>query len=390
VSRHQEKSKLPFALDTPSDKWLNRLTRFGGWYMSDDGSPANSINLLLDRKPLFQLGRAMRPDVGAAFLAHPLAISCGFLGDVVMPASRRKSDTVSIAIEVELAGGERRIIHEADYCIREPSAPWFARQRDYDLIQLLQDPFTGRSIQANEIASWDSSQGGRWLISGTPHFHPAPALPFVRLLEQGMTHSWGKRSLQLIAELRAGGIFLDFGAGIKRAQELAPNAVFIDAVHFPNIDIVNTAPNLPFKADTFDLVISQAVFEHLPNPFHTANEIFRILKPAGKVLIETAFMQPFHADPNHYFNMTIEGLRKLVENFAIIDLEVRPYQMPSDGYIMQIESALPVMKDGPWRQRLGNLLDELRREGRDLDRDLGIVGQRMLAAGVAVVAQKGS
>jgi SAM-dependent methyltransferase len=379
---------LPFALDTPKEKKLNRVTRFGGWYMSDDGCPTNSINLLLDGKPLYQFGRAMRTDLGVAFSNHPLAVSGGFFGDVVVPKNRKKGDIVSIAIEIELAVGGRRIIHAADYSVSEPFDLWPTRRRDYDLVALLQDPFTGRPIQADEIAGWDFSESRRWRIAGTPHFHPTPALPVIRLLEQGTTHPWGPRSLQLISELKPGSIFLDFGAGIKRAEELAPNAVFIDAVHFPNIDIVNTADNLPFRSDIFDLVVSQAVFEHLPNPFQTANEIFRVLKPGGRVLIETAFMQPFHADPNHYFNMTIEGLRKIMEKFDILDLEVMPYQMPSDGYIMQIENVLPVMKEGPWRQRLEKLLDELRREGRDLDRDLGMVGQRMLAAGVAVVAAK--
>ena len=130
------------------------------------------------------------------------------------------------------------------------------------------------------------------------------------------------------------------------------------------------------------------MFEHLPNPFQSANEIFRVLKPGGKVLIDTGFMVPFHADPDHYFNMTIEGLRKVMERFEIIQLFVQPYMMPSDGLVLQIDTVLPLMRAGVWRERLQTLLDDLRREGRELDRDLGLLGQRMIAAGVSVIARK--
>jgi hypothetical protein len=86
--------------------------------------------------------------------------------------------------------------------------------------------------------------------------------------------------------------------------------------------------------------------------------------------------------------MTIEGLRKIMERFEILQLGVQPYQMPSDGLMMQIETVLPLMKAGAWRERLQTLLDDLRREGRDLDGDLGLLGQRTIAAGVSVLARR--
>lgn len=42
----------------------------------------------------------------------------------------------------------------------------------------------------------------------------------------------------------------------------------------------NNIPN-----DTFDYVISRLVFQHLDNPLNVAKEIYRILKPGGKVII---------------------------------------------------------------------------------------------------------
>ena len=38
---------------------------------------------------------------------------------------------------------------------------------------------------------------------------------------------------------------------------------------------------LPFPSDTFDLVTSNMVFEHLDNPASQLQEIYRVLKPGG-------------------------------------------------------------------------------------------------------------
>ena len=44
---------------------------------------------------------------------------------------------------------------------------------------------------------------------------------------------------------------------------------------------------LPFRANTFDVVYSSFVFEHLTNPGNAVKEMFRVLKKGGKVEIHT-------------------------------------------------------------------------------------------------------
>ena len=82
--------------------------------------------------------------------------------------------------------------------------------------------------------------------------------------------------------------------------------------------ILGDGHNLPFKDGAFDLIICEAVFEHLNKPWVAVNEFFRVLKTGGFIYAETAFMQPFHGWPNHYFNMTKEGIRVLFEKFQEI------------------------------------------------------------------------
>ncbi len=50
---------------------------------------------------------------------------------------------------------------------------------------------------------------------------------------------------------------------------------------------VASAEKLPFEDNTFDVVVSAWVLEHLPNPKESFSEIYRVLKPGGKVVFLT-------------------------------------------------------------------------------------------------------
>jgi len=120
---------------------------------------------------------------------------------------------------------------------------------------------------------------------------------------------------------------LDFGSGNN--PDFFSNLIKFDIFPFPNVDVVGNGDILPFKPNTFKTVISDSVFEHLKDPFTTIDNIRKIMKPNSEIYIETAFLQPIHAYPNHYFNMSKYGLEVLCSSFSKINSGVRPHQFPS-------------------------------------------------------------
>ena len=77
------------------------------------------------------------------------------------------------------------------------------------------------------------------------------------------------------------------------------------------------AHHLPFRDSTFDRVFAFNVFEHLADPKAAAREIHRVLKPGGRVIIHTAFLQSLHEEPNHFYNATEYGVRRWFADFEI-------------------------------------------------------------------------
>jgi len=125
----------------------------------------------------------------------------------------------------------------------------------------------------------------------------------------------------------AGKRILDVGAGSNPQEH--EGIVKLDVFALPHVDVAGMAEKLPFRDGVFDAVVSGAVLEHVSNPFMAADQMHRVLKEGGEVYIETAFLQPVHAYPNHFFNMTVSGAQYLFSNFERMEAGVQPYQNPS-------------------------------------------------------------
>lgn len=71
-------------------------------------------------------------------------------------------------------------------------------------------------------------------------------------------------------------------------------------------DIVCDAHFLPFVSESFDLVYSSAVTEHLACPVLAMQHVYRVLRPGGYYLGNVSFLEPWH--DSSFFHMTPLGV----------------------------------------------------------------------------------
>jgi len=95
----------------------------------------------------------------------------------------------------------------------------------------------------------------------------------------------------LIANLPAGALVLDLGAGGGSFESLRTDIVLVRVdlspppVHKPGAWIAADAAQLPFRAGAFDLIVSNHSLEHFPRLEVALSEIGRVLKPNGALYV---------------------------------------------------------------------------------------------------------
>lgn len=80
---------------------------------------------------------------------------------------------------------------------------------------------------------------------------------------------------------------------------------------YSNIDILSSAYNIPVEDNSFDAVMLTQVLEHLEYPDQAFNEIGRILKPGGVLILTAPLSFEEHQVPHDFFRYTRYGLKSL-------------------------------------------------------------------------------
>lgn len=99
---------------------------------------------------------------------------------------------------------------------------------------------------------------------------------------------------------------LNLGCGYKKDDD----EIGIDIIKTPVVDVIADAHHLPFKDNSFDLVIASHVLEHL-DFIKSLDEIHRVLKNKGKLKAKVphALSPWFFDNPLHRTHYTIWSLK---------------------------------------------------------------------------------
>ncbi len=82
-------------------------------------------------------------------------------------------------------------------------------------------------------------------------------------------------------------------------------------------DVFYDGKTLPFESRSFDTVISITVLEHTPDPQLVLNEIGRVVKEDGIVVVVAPFSFRLHEEPNDFFRYSPHGLRAMFDKAGL-------------------------------------------------------------------------
>lgn len=109
-------------------------------------------------------------------------------------------------------------------------------------------------------------------------------------------------------------------SGVEVSENAAKLGNELEQLDIYNGNIVDAK----FAADSFDYVRSNHSFEHITNPHEVLDEMYRVLKPGGKLMIGVPNIESFNARvfkrywwylgaPVHTFNYSVATLSKMLQ-----------------------------------------------------------------------------
>jgi uncharacterized protein YbaR (Trm112 family) len=116
------------------------------------------------------------------------------------------------------------------------------------------------------------------------------------------------------------GTILNLGSGLAKRFD-NPNVVNLDISPHENTDVVGDGLALPLASDAFHGAVLDSVLEHVRDPWTMADELYRVLRPGGFVLVHAPFLYPYHGAPHDYFRFTDRGLREVFARFEEEELD---------------------------------------------------------------------
>lgn len=120
----------------------------------------------------------------------------------------------------------------------------------------------------------------------------------------------------------AKGRMLDVGCGIKPFEAMFKGHVDrhdgVDMMQTLDVrgtraDVFAVAGVLPFANESFDTVLCTQMLDDVPEPVVVLDEIRRVLKPGGKLILTINQMYPVHDPPHDYYRFTRYGLEHIVK-----------------------------------------------------------------------------
>jgi SAM-dependent methyltransferase len=79
---------------------------------------------------------------------------------------------------------------------------------------------------------------------------------------------------------------------------------------------------LPFRGESFDVVLCSELLEHVPDPIVVLREAYRVLQAPGILLLSVPFLFHVHADPHDYGRYTDQYWKENLDLVGFRDVTI--------------------------------------------------------------------
>ena len=95
--------------------------------------------------------------------------------------------------------------------------------------------------------------------------------------------------------------------------------------NYSNLDYVGPLHEIPIEDGTFDAVLCTQVLEHLEWPRESVKEMYRVLKPGGKLYMTAPMSHPEHQTPYDFFRYTSYGLGSICKLAGFQEIKITSF-----------------------------------------------------------------
>lgn len=190
------------------------------------------------------------------------------------------------------------------------------------------------------------------------------------------------------------GLMLDVGAGMMTYRDTICNtgAVYLgmDVQQMaPGLALLGSGESLPFVNDCIDGIFCSQVIEHVPRPWIFIQELARVLKPGGVLILSAPFMYYVHGAPHDYYRYSHYGLQLLAEEAGLANIQTERIGgfLAFISYFLQIAILyLTYPRSGLIREAGWALNQAINWIVAPLDKRFGLV--KLMPQSILLVAQK--
>jgi ubiquinone/menaquinone biosynthesis C-methylase UbiE len=109
--------------------------------------------------------------------------------------------------------------------------------------------------------------------------------------------------------------------------------------NYGHLNYVGPLHDMPIESELFDAVICTQVLEHLEWPRESVKEMFRVLKPGGRLFMTVPMAHGEHQIPYDFFRYTSFGLRSICQHAGFSQIDIKPF----GGFCVRWAYELPLL-----------------------------------------------